>query len=287
MTETTAIAEFLAARDLLLDCRGDYDRARRRVPLAPSRSTSTGRSTTSTGCWPSNAATQEALRLIEDDGSQAGYTFAELADRSSRLAGWLRRARCRPRHAGAAGAGQPGRAVGVHAGLHQAGRRDHSGHHAAVAGGPGRPAGARRGRRGDRPRGPDRAASARRGTGCRSRSANRPQGWLDYAEYASHAEPFAPDGADRRRRPAAAVLHLRAPPSKPKLVEHTHVPPSGGPPLRRRTDWATAGRRAFLYRLAGLGQARRTMFFAPGMLEANDFISNYSRFNAKASCWGN
>ncbi|HEX2901969.1 MAG TPA: AMP-binding protein [Jatrophihabitans sp.] len=83
-----AVADFLAARELLLECRGDYTRA-----LAEFR-------------WPQleqfnwaldyfdgvlarERGEQEALRLIEDDGSVARYTFAALSARSSRLAGWL------------------------------------------------------------------------------------------------------------------------------------------------------------------------------------------------------
>ena len=88
MTETTAIAEFLAARDLLLDCRGDYQRARREFRWPRPKHFNWALDYFD-GVLATERGDQEALRLIEDDGSQAAYTFAELADRSSRLAGWL------------------------------------------------------------------------------------------------------------------------------------------------------------------------------------------------------
>ena len=88
MTETTAIAEFLAARDLLLDCRGDYQRARREFRW-PRPEHFNWALDYFDGVLATERGDREALRLIEDDGSQAAYTFAELADRSSRLAGWL------------------------------------------------------------------------------------------------------------------------------------------------------------------------------------------------------
>ncbi|HEU5269931.1 MAG TPA: AMP-binding protein [Jatrophihabitans sp.] len=85
---TDAIAEFLAARDLLLDCRGDYQRARREFRW-PRPERFNWALDYFDGVLAAERGEQEALRLIEDDGSQAGYTFAELSDRSSRLATWL------------------------------------------------------------------------------------------------------------------------------------------------------------------------------------------------------
>jgi acetyl-CoA synthetase len=87
-TESSAIAEFLAARDLLLDCRGDYQRARREFRW-PRPQHFNWALDYFDGVLAGEHGDREALRLIEDDGSQAGYTFAELAERSSRLAGWL------------------------------------------------------------------------------------------------------------------------------------------------------------------------------------------------------
>src|SRR3954451_274180 len=88
MTESTPIAEFLAARDLLLDCRGDYRRARREFRW-PRPDHFNWALDYFDGVLAAEHGEQPALRLIEDDGAQAEYSFAELAERSSRLAGWL------------------------------------------------------------------------------------------------------------------------------------------------------------------------------------------------------
>jgi acetyl-CoA synthetase len=90
MTDPLAdpIHDFLAARDFLLSSRGDYRTAYDRF------------------CWPrperfnwaldyfdgvlaTERGEQDALWLIEDDGAQGRYSFAELSARSSQLAGWL------------------------------------------------------------------------------------------------------------------------------------------------------------------------------------------------------
>ena len=88
---TSATDELRAARDFLLEHRTDYDTAVRDF------------------VWPRPAqfnfaidwfdavlATEHpdrpALRLIEADGTDASYTFADLSRRSDQLAGWLRAA---------------------------------------------------------------------------------------------------------------------------------------------------------------------------------------------------
>ncbi|MEO6701103.1 MAG: AMP-binding protein [Jatrophihabitantaceae bacterium] len=83
-----AIAEFLAARDLLLDCRGDYARAYQQFQW-PRPERFNWALDYFDGVLARERADQPALRLIEDDGSEASYSFAELSERSSRLAGWL------------------------------------------------------------------------------------------------------------------------------------------------------------------------------------------------------
>ncbi|MCW2497230.1 AMP-binding protein [Jatrophihabitans sp.] len=88
---TSPTEQFRAARDFLLEHRSDYDTAYAGFE------------------WPRpehfNFAldwfdavlavehpTRAALRLIEADGSEASYTFAQLSARSDQLAGWLRAA---------------------------------------------------------------------------------------------------------------------------------------------------------------------------------------------------
>ncbi len=88
MTDATAIDEFLAARDLLLDCRGDYARAYEQFRW-PRPDRFNWALDYFDGVLAIERGSQDALRLIEDDGSDARYSFAELSERSSRLAGWL------------------------------------------------------------------------------------------------------------------------------------------------------------------------------------------------------
>ena len=72
-----------------------------------------------------------ALWIVEQDGSEQKVTFAEMAERSDRVATWLaaaRRREGRPRHPDAR---QPGGAVGVDAGGGQARGRHHADHQRA------------------------------------------------------------------------------------------------------------------------------------------------------------
>ncbi|MBV9822866.1 MAG: AMP-binding protein, partial [Actinobacteria bacterium] len=88
MTDGTGISEFLAARDLLLERRGDLAGARERFRW-PRPERFNWALDYFDGVLAVERGEQQALRLVEDDGSQAAYTFAALADSSSRLAGWL------------------------------------------------------------------------------------------------------------------------------------------------------------------------------------------------------
>ncbi|HEX8768794.1 MAG TPA: AMP-binding protein, partial [Jatrophihabitans sp.] len=86
--DTAGITEFLAARDLLLNCRGDYARACREFSW-PRPERFNWALDYFDGVLAAERGDQDALRLIEDDGSQASYTFQQLSESSSRLAGWL------------------------------------------------------------------------------------------------------------------------------------------------------------------------------------------------------
>ena len=86
--DRAGITEFLAARDLLLRARGDLAGAYQQFRW-PRPEWFNWALDYFDGVLAVERGDQEALRLIEDDGSQAGYTFGQLADSSSRLAGWL------------------------------------------------------------------------------------------------------------------------------------------------------------------------------------------------------
>ncbi len=86
--DRAGITEFLAARDLLLSARGDLTSAYRRFQW-PRPEWFNWALDYFDGVLAAEHGEQEALRLIEDDGTQASYTFGQLSDSSSRLAGWL------------------------------------------------------------------------------------------------------------------------------------------------------------------------------------------------------
>ena len=80
-----------AARDLLLDLRTDYAAARSRFEW-PRPAQFNFAFDWFDGVLTAEHPDRPALRLIEQDGTEAGYTFAELSARSDQLAGWLRSA---------------------------------------------------------------------------------------------------------------------------------------------------------------------------------------------------
>ena len=86
--DRAGITEFLAARDLLLSTRGDYASAYQQFRW-PRPEWFNWAVDYFDGVLAAEHGDQDALVLVEDDGSQARYTFGQLSDSSSRLAGWL------------------------------------------------------------------------------------------------------------------------------------------------------------------------------------------------------
>ena len=86
---TTPIAEFRAARDLLLAHRTDYDTAYASFEW-PRPEHFNFAIDWFDGVLAAEHPHRPALRLIEADGTDASYTFGELSARSDQLAGWLR-----------------------------------------------------------------------------------------------------------------------------------------------------------------------------------------------------
>ncbi len=86
--ESPGTHAFRAARDLLLACREDYDRAYQefRWPVLDEFNWATD--------WFDRLALEQgqvtALRIVEEDGTERALTFAEMARRSAQVAGWLR-----------------------------------------------------------------------------------------------------------------------------------------------------------------------------------------------------
>jgi acetyl-CoA synthetase len=86
---TTPTAQFRAARDFLLANRTDYETAYAKFSW-PRPATFNFAVDWFDAVLAAEHPDRVALRLIEEDGRDAAYTFAELSVRSARLAGWLR-----------------------------------------------------------------------------------------------------------------------------------------------------------------------------------------------------
>src|SRR3569833_3156117 len=86
---TPDAATFKAARDFLLAQAEDYETARSgfRWPDATGLNWAVD---WFAGVLAAESPDAPALWIVEEDGSEVRLTFAELADRSSRVAGWLR-----------------------------------------------------------------------------------------------------------------------------------------------------------------------------------------------------
>lgn len=86
-THSSAAAQFLAARDFLLDRRGDYEGARAGFTWPRPHRFNWALD------WFDHIAagnTADALRIVEEDGSSQAVSFQELSARSDAAAGWLR-----------------------------------------------------------------------------------------------------------------------------------------------------------------------------------------------------
>ena len=86
----TPTAQFRAARDFLQAHRTDYETAYAKFSW-PRPATFNFAVDWFDAVLAAEHPDRVALRLIEEDGRDAAYTFAELSARSARLAGWLRR----------------------------------------------------------------------------------------------------------------------------------------------------------------------------------------------------
>jgi acetyl-CoA synthetase len=84
--DNAGITEFLAARDLLLNTRGDYAGAYRKFSW-PRPERFNWALDYFDGVLAAERGGQDALRLIEDDGSEARYTFGQLSTASAAACG--------------------------------------------------------------------------------------------------------------------------------------------------------------------------------------------------------
>ncbi len=91
-SQNPAADAFRTARDQLVDCRTDYDRARAEFRWPEIPHFNFGLDWFDVIAASPERRDQDALVIAEADGSVLRRTFAELADRSNRTATWLRAA---------------------------------------------------------------------------------------------------------------------------------------------------------------------------------------------------
>ena len=111
--------EFREARDFLVAHREDYETAYRDFSWPEFERFNWARD------WFDALAVEQpevaALTIVEEDGEVNSRTYAEMAERSRKVAGWLTAAGLQPRRPGADGPRQQSPALGGHARLHPAG----------------------------------------------------------------------------------------------------------------------------------------------------------------------
>jgi len=278
MTDQSAEA-FYATRQFLLDHREDYDTAVRDF-----RWPEIGEFNWAIDHFDAVAADPErgakkALWIVESDGSEAHWTFAELAERSNRVANWLRG------HGVARGdriilmlgnqvelwetilAAMKLGAVVIPATtlLTAADLRDRldrgNAKHVVVTG-------ADAGKFDDVD-----------GDYTRIAVRNAPQGWLDYADTASAEAAFTPDGVTNGSD-TLLLYFTSGTTAKPKLVEHTHASYPVG--HLSTMYWIGLEPGDVHLNISSPGWAKHAWsnVFAPWIAEACVLVMNYAKFDA-------
>jgi acetyl-CoA synthetase len=277
-TAKTATAQFLNARDFLLERRGDYDAARAGFTWPrPERFNwaldwfdhiATGNST-------------DALRIVEEDGTSHGVSYGELAVRSGSAANWLRAQGVAPGDRILVMLGNQRelwevmlaamklRAVVIPATplLGPADLRDR------VERGRVRHVIARAedtAKFGEVPGGYTRIAAGER----------VPDGWLRLADMYAADAAFTPDGVTLASDPLM-LYFTSGTTARPKLVEHTHA----SYPIGHLSTMYWLGLRPgdVHLNIASPGWAKHAWsnLFAPWNAGATAFVFNYTRFDAE------
>ncbi|MEV5375235.1 AMP-binding protein [Streptomyces nondiastaticus] len=278
-------AAFRAARDFLLAHREDWRAAREGF------------------VWPRPAEfnwaldwfdtiaegnDRTALRIAEEDGTEAAYSFDTLRRRSNRVANWLREHGVRPGDRVVVMLGNQAelwetalaamklRAVVIPAtpllgtaDLADRVERGRAAHVVVRAGDTGKFDGVP-------------GAYTRIAVGERTEPASGPDrtpGWLCYADSAHASDTFTPDGPTRADDPLL-LYFTSGTTARPKLVEHTHT----SYPVGHLTTMYWIGLRPgdVHLNISSPGWAKHawSSLFAPWNAEATVFVHNYTRFDA-------
>jgi acetyl-CoA synthetase len=276
-----SVQNFYAAREFLVAHREDYDTAYRdfRWPEIDEFNWALDHFD-AVAADPERGAAR-ALWIVEQDGSEAYWTFRELSARSNQVANWLRG------HGVARGdriilmlgnqvelwetllaAMKLGAVVIPATTLLTAAdlrdRLDRGGAKHVVVGGA--DAGKFDGVEGDYTR------IAVRGA---------PEGWLDYADAASASEEFTPDGVTRGTD-TLLLYFTSGTTAKPKLVEHTHASYPVG--HLSTVYWIGLQPGDVHLNISSPGWAKHAWsnVFAPWIAEACVLVMNYARFDAES-----
>ena len=251
---------YRAARDHLVAVISDYDKAVDTFAWPPLEGTFN---------WATDwfdvsraATTASALWIVEQDGGEQKVTFAEIADRSDRVATWLAQLGRRQGRPGDPDARQPGRAVGGDARHRRSWARSSCRPRARSAPAdladriePRRRPLRDRQRRRHRRSSSEVAGRLRAHRGRRSPSTAGVATPTRTAQPARGRSPRAPTSPTR-----CSSTSPRGTTSKPKLVEHSQVSLSGRAHVDDGLDRREAGRRAPGDQFAGLGEARVELF---------------------------
>ncbi|MFI1097290.1 AMP-binding protein [Streptomyces sp. NPDC020917] len=281
MAASEATADFRTARDFLLRHREDYTAARDGFRWPRPESFNWALDWFDVVAAEPETAARPALWIVEEDGSETRVSYREMAERSSRVANWLR---ARGVRAGdrvllmlgnqveqweTALAAMKLRAVVIPATplLGPADLRDRvergGVRHAIV-------------------RSADTAKFADvPGDYTRVAVGGAPEGWLAYEE-AYEAEPgFTPDGVTRSDDPLM-LYFTSGTTAKPKLVEHTHLSYPAGHLATMYWIGLRPGDVHLNISSPGWAKHAWSSLFAPWNAEATVFVHNYTRFDAGA-----
>jgi acetyl-CoA synthetase len=272
---------FYAARELLFTHREDYDTAYREFRWPRIDEFNWALDHFDAVAADPERGTRRALWIVEQDGSEAYWTFAELADRSDRVANWLR----------AQGVARGDRivlmlgnqvelwetllaamklgAVVIPATtlLHAADLRDRidrgAAKHVIVAG-------ADAGKFDDVP-----------GDYTRIAVRGAPNGWLDFGEAADASAEFEPDGVTRGTD-TLLLYFTSGTTAKPKLVEHTHASYPVG--HLSTMYWIGLEPGDVHLNISSPGWAKHAWsnVFAPWIAECCVLVMNYAKFDAQS-----
>ena len=276
MTTTSNTLALRAARDLLVETSHDYDAALARFAWPELRETFNWAVEWFDAIAEGND--RVALRIVEEDGRESSSTFAELAERSTRLAGWLR----------GRGVEQGDRVMIMLGNQVELWETMLAVMKLGAVIMPGATALTPRELTDRLERGGVRhvvvnAADADKfdgleGSFTRTVIGGPVDGWVDYAAYAAHDGAF--EAAITKTTDPVLVYFTSGTTSRPKMVEHTQV----SYPVGHLTTMYWIGLQPGDVHMAisapGWAKHAWSLFYGPWLAEATIFVYNYARFDA-------